>query len=56
MASENKVIVPFKLDKDYKNSILNHCRKEGMTLSGLIRKLLAEYAEKNGIEIVKKGE
>ena len=46
----NKVIVPFKLDKDYKNMLLNHCRNEGMTLSGLIRKLLREYAEKEGIK------
>lgn len=46
---KDKVVIPFKCDKAFKNSIVDHCHQEGMTLSGLIRKLLREYAEKKGL-------
>lgn len=49
MSDKEKVVVPFKIEKEAKNRILGHCRSEGMTLSGLIRKLLREYEEKEGL-------
>ena len=47
---EDPVIVPVKLEKKFKNALVDHCRKEGLMLSALMRKLIKEYAEKEGIE------
>lgn len=46
---KNKVLVPCLLDCEFKEALMNHCKNEGMTLSGLIRKLLKLYATKKGI-------
>lgn len=45
----DKVIVPFQLDKQFKNELLAWCRKNDMFLSQLIRKLIKEFAEREGI-------
>ena len=49
MKTNNDVMVPVRMDKNFKNALLKHCKDEGMYLSGLVRKLLREYAEQKGI-------
>ena len=43
------VVIPLKIEKEFKNVILDYCRKEGMTFSGLVRKLLTDYAKQKGV-------
>ena len=40
---------PVKLETDFKNELIIHCRRNGTTLAALIRELLKEYAEREGI-------
>lgn len=46
---KDPVMIPVKMERDFKNALLGHCRGQGLMLSVLIRKLLKEYAEKEGI-------
>lgn len=46
---DNPVIIPVKVEKEFKDILVDHCRENGMILSGLMRKLLKEYAEKEGL-------
>lgn len=46
---KDPVVIPVKVEKEFKNLLLNHCREHAMILSALMRKLLEEYAEKEGL-------
>lgn len=46
---QNSAVFNIRVEEDLKDVVLEHCRKEGRTLSGLIRKLLTEYAIKEGL-------
>ena len=46
---KDPVQIPIKIERNLKNAITEHCKKEGLMFSGLIRKLLSDYAEKEGL-------
>jgi hypothetical protein len=46
---KEKVLVPFQCERKRKDMLLKWCRANDMSLSQLVRKLLREFEEKNGI-------
>lgn len=45
---KDPIVIPVKIEKSDKAALIEHCKREGLTLTGLIRKLLREYAEREG--------
>lgn len=46
---KDKVLVPFQLDREFKDELLKYCREHDIYLSQLIRRLVREFAEREGI-------
>lgn len=46
---KDKVLVPFQIDRERKNTLLAWCKLNDMSLSQLIRKLLSKFEQENGI-------
>lgn len=47
---KDPVVIPVKVEKEFKNLLLDHCRENAMIISTLMRKLLEEYAEKERLK------
>lgn len=49
----DKVIVAFQVDKNFKDELTEYCIENDILLSQLIRKSLKEFAEREGIGVKK---
>lgn len=46
---EDPEVVHVKIERKKKAVLVEHCNRNGLMFSGLIRRLLDEYAEKEGL-------
>lgn len=46
---ENPVQIPVKIEKTLKDALADHCEETGVMFTWLVRRILTEYAEKEGL-------